>query len=98
MTNKSIKLWSDEKEYLRNVLAKARDRFEPNDEQRKPYNALLERLEQSKMSTTKDGAFCYVDLAGGSYEICRNVLSKSEDTLAQKILQKLTNAPNKLLR
>lgn len=98
MTNKSIKLWSDEKEYLCNVLAKARNNFEPNNEQRRPYDMLLERLEQSKMSTTKDGAFCYVDLAGGSYEICRNVLSKSEDILAQKILQKLVNAPNKLLR
>ena len=95
MKNKSIKLWSDEKEYLSNTLMQIRDAYGPNNEQRKPYDMLLERLEQSKMSVVKDGAFCYVDLAGGLYEICINALSKLNDISAQTLLRKIINAPNK---
>ena len=95
MKNKSIKLWSDEKDFLRTILTQTRNTYEPNDEQRKPYDMLLERLEQSKMSVVKAGAFCYVDLAGGLYEICINALSKSNDISAQTLLHKINNAPNK---
>ena len=94
MIAKTIKLWSDEKDFLRTILTQTRNTYEPNDEQRKPYDMLLERLEQSKMSVVKAGSFCHVTLAGGAYEICINVLSKSDANLAQKLQKKLINAPS----
>lgn len=96
VSNKSIKIWADEKVVLADALHDVIENvYGRGDAMSKIYEHLEEKLNRTLMTRCNDSSFCYLDIFGGEEDACLFALSRSEHDLAGEIASKIKCVPNK---